>query len=134
MRRNTFIFGWVLLPVWLAAAANISFDASFDSVAQNGTTAGFSVSTEHGRHKSSKDIPPIKHALRHPVRRALIPGETDDRSIELTGTITAAAVAWRPEAALMSAARTPEDILQSWNFRLRNALEPRAPSATSAVS
>lgn len=134
MRRKAFIYGWLLLPGWLAVIANISFNAAFDSGGPDNSQAAFSVPAEHGQHGSPKDIPPIRHALHHLVRRAWISGETDGRPYELTGAITGASVAWRPNVTLVGVVKTPADILQSWNFHVRNALEPRAPSATSLVS
>jgi hypothetical protein len=134
MRRKTFIFGWLLLPVWLAVVANISFDASLDGVTPGSTQAAFSTATDQGQHGSSKDLPPIKHALHHPVRRALIPGETYGKPYELTDTIAVAPVVGQSDSTLLGVVKTPADILQSWNFNVRNAREPRAPSATSSVS
>lgn len=134
MRRKTFIFGWVLLPVWLAVSVNIAFDASLDGVTPGSVQAAFSASTEHNQQGSPKDATPIKHTVHHLVRRALVLGDTDGKPFELTGPITVAPVAGQPDSMLLGVVKIPAEILQSWNFNRRNALEPRAPSATSSVS
>ena len=128
MRGKTVIFSLLFLPLWLAAVAcNIS--------AAPGADAGDQVSRfpddQSGQGNSGKDLPPLKHAAHHLARRAAFSvGSADDL---LTGAAEVETVSSgsQSDAALFSVVEAPADLRQAWQFHLRSACEPRAPSNVS---
>ena len=130
MRGKTVIFSLLFLPLWLAAVAcNISAAPGAD--AGVGDQVSRSPDDQSGQGNSGKDLPPLKHAAHHLARRAAFSiGSADDL---LTGAAEVETVSSGSQsaAALFSVVEAPADLRQAWQFHLRSACEPRAPSIVS---
>jgi hypothetical protein len=125
MRRKAVIFV-LLLPFWLAAAAFDCpdvFDGSADSTDYRSDESGGG----HGEENSTGDVAPVKHALQHLSRRVV--SAMANRFISGTATI-ADAESVSPGLGF-GLVESPADLHQSWQFYLRVASEPRAPSLVS---
>jgi hypothetical protein len=130
MRRKTIMFTLILLPLWLAAIA-----CNITDVCNGGTPgcqAGAFSATESDQNDSDSDVPPLKHALHHIARRASLSVAADDRSFSGADPDAISALTTsHPAAALFSVVQAPADLRHSWQFHLRTAPEPRAPSSVS---
>ena|SRR5579859_3245496 len=127
MRGKTVIFSFLFLPLWLAA---VTFSISAIPFADADDQVSRSPDGQAGQNAPGKDLPPPKHAAHHVVRRAAFSGSGDDL---LSGVAPTSTLPNRPQlhAALFSLAEAPADLRHCWQFHLRSAAEPRAPSLAS---
>jgi hypothetical protein len=127
MRKKAVIFALLLLPFWLAASA---FDCPdvFDGSADSTDYQSDESSGGHSEENSTGDVAPVKHALTHLSRRVV--SVTANRLISGTATVADTADV-SLSGSRFGLVEPPADLLQSWQFYLRVASEPRAPSLVS---
>jgi hypothetical protein len=118
-----------LLPfLWLAATACGS--AGVFSGGSSCCPPSISAAAGRGQHDPARDSDPSKQALRNLNRRAGMSCESDGKPVPVIAS-AAGHPALKHVPIRFSVVEAPADLVRCWQFYLRTAPEPRAPSAVS---
>jgi hypothetical protein len=129
MRRNKILLA-VWLPLFWVAATTFGANEVPRAGANLSDCSIVAMATAQTRQDSARDFYAGKHALRHSTRRPGMALDPDGRSLSALVSASAFSVLQQvPD--LFSVAEAPADLLCSWQFYLRLAPEPRAPSLVS---
>jgi hypothetical protein len=129
MRRNKKMFAVWLPLFWLAATAFGSTGVPRGGANLNDCSIVATV-TAQTRQDSVRDIYAVKHALRHLTRRTGMALDPD--GISFAGFVSVSAFSVLNQVPCrFSVVEAPADLLRTWQFYLRQAPEPLAPSLVS---
>lgn len=128
MRKKAAIYALLLLPFWLGALAfNYTdvFGVGADPCDYQSDSSGDS---GQSHENSNGDVTLVRHAFQHLSRR--VDSVQDKRFLSATDTIADKASVSKA-GSNFSLVECPAELPHSWQFYLRVASEPRAPSLVS---
>jgi hypothetical protein len=128
MRRTKIIFAAWLPFLWLVATACGS--ASVSSGGAGCYPTSISAAAGRGQHDPARDSDPSRQALRNLNRRAGMSCESDGKPVPVIAS-AAGHPALKQVPILFSVIEAPADLVRCWQFCMRMAPDPRAPSAVS---
>jgi hypothetical protein len=127
MRRVNIMLFLLLLSLGRVTAADFIGAANGGSPA-TGRSIAFVHLVGHHPQDAARDFHPAKHVLRHLNRRLGTIGGATGGLPPVPGAMTGYPD-WAPASLRFSAVESPADLLHCWQFNLRAAAEPRAPSS-----
>ena len=128
MRRTKIIFASLLPFLWLVATAYGS--AGAPSGGSSCYPTSISAAAGRGQHDPARDFNSSKEALRNLNRRAGMSSESDGKPLPVIAS-AAGHPTLKHVPILFSVVEAPADLVRCWQFYIRTAPEPRAPSAVS---
>ncbi len=131
MKRKPVICSLILLPLWLVAVAGdlITFPAD-GGVINSSQTAVFKP-IGPSNNGSGSDLIPFKHFPQHMIRRPVTFGGADSGLAFSSGDAAISFTGITPDISGFTVVTSPADLVCGWQFHLRAASQPRAPSLVS---